>query len=219
MSNFIKLLKREINLIIKNSRSLMSYSSFFLISLILFIFAIGPDEEILSSLYRPILWIIMIFALIAISETFVFDDFADGSLSELQFLGYSEISIFLAKCFAMSFSLLFPNLFLIPISSIFFDITLIFLIDTIFLIIISFPTLSLISVLSALISLQMKRNKFIQFILIMPFFIPVIIFGTGTNFLFNIDNEFKILILISLFLITLPLSIILGKLVIKEINY
>lgn len=117
MSNFIKLLKREINLIIKNSRSLMSYSSFFLISLILFIFAIGPDEEILSSLYRPILWIIMIFALIAISETFVFDDFADGSLSELQFLGYSEISIFLAKCFAMSFSLLFPNLFLIPISS------------------------------------------------------------------------------------------------------
>ena len=30
------------------------------------------------------------FSLILISESFVFEDFLDGSLSELQFLGYSE---------------------------------------------------------------------------------------------------------------------------------
>ena len=33
---------------------------------------------------------ITIFSLILISESFVFEDFLDGSLSELQFLGYSE---------------------------------------------------------------------------------------------------------------------------------
>ena len=112
-----------------------------------------------------------------------------------------------------------PNLILIPISSIFFNVEIFFLIETIFFIILAFPTLSLISILSALISLQVKKNKFIQFILIMPFFIPIVIFSTGTNFLLNIGNEFKILILISLFLITLPLCIFLGRLVIKEINH
>lgn len=219
MINTLKLLEREISLSFKNSKSLLSYVSFFFISLILFIFAIGPDVEILSLLFRPILWVIMIFALISISETFVYEDYLDGSLQELQFLGYSEISIFLSKCFAMTISLLIPNLVLIPISSIFFNIENFFLIETIFFIILAFPTLSLISILSALISLQVKKNKFIQFILIMPFFIPIVIFSTGTNFLLNIGNEFKILILISLFLITLPLCIFLGRLVIKEINH
>ena len=219
MNNMLKLLEREISLTFKNSKSLISYASFFFIALILFIFAIGPDAGILSSFFRPITWMIMIFALISISETFVHEDYLDGSLQELQFLGYSEMSIFLSKCLAMTISLLVPNLILIPISSIFFNVENFFLLETIFLIILAFPTLSLISILSALISLQVKKNKFIQFILIMPFFIPIVIFSTGTNFLLNIGNEFKILILISLFLITLPLCIFLGRLVIKEINY
>ena len=219
MINTLKLLEREISLSFKNSKGLLSYASFFFIALILFIFSIGPDVEILSLLFRPILWVIMIFALISISETFVYEDYLDGSLQELQCLGYSEISIFLSKCFAMTISLLIPNLILIPISSIFFNVEIFFLIETIFFIILAFPTLSLISILSALISLQVKKNKFIQFILIMPFFIPIVIFSTGTNFLLNIGNEFKILILISLFLITLPLCIFLGRLVIKEINH
>ena len=219
MINTLKLIEREISLSFKNSKGLLSYASFFFIALVLFIFAIGPDVEILSLLFRPILWVIMIFALISISETFVYEDYLDGSLQELQCLGYSEISIFLSKCFAMTISLLIPNLILIPISSIFFNVENFFLIETIFFIILAFPTLSLISILSALISLQVKKNKFIQFILIMPFFIPIVIFSTGTNFLLNIGNEFKILILISLFLITLPLCIFLGRLVIKEINH
>ena len=218
INNMLKLIEREISLSFKNSKGIISYASFFFIALVLFIFAIGPDVEILSLLFRPILWVIMIFALISISETFVHEDYLDGSLQELQCLGYSEISIFLSKCFTMTISLLMPNLILIPISSIFFNVENFFLIETIFFIILAFPTLSLISILSALISLQVK-NKFIQFILIMPFFIPIVIFSTGTNFLLNIGNEFKILILISLFLITLPLCIFLGRLVIKEINH
>lgn len=159
MNNMLKLLEREISLTFKNSKSLISYASFFFIALILFIFAIGPDTGILSSFFRPITWMIMIFALISISETFVHEDYLDGSLQELQFLGYSEMSIFLSKCLAMTISLLIPNLILIPISSIFFNVENFFLLETIFLIILAFPTLSLISILSALISLQVKKVR------------------------------------------------------------
>tara|TARA_A100001015_G_scaffold177211_1_gene197079 strand:- start:1772 stop:1936 length:165 start_codon:yes stop_codon:yes gene_type:complete len=53
----------------------------------------------------------------------------------------------------------------------------------------------------------------------MPFFIPIIIFATSTN-LYSIDdkNNINYLILFGFFLITLPMSIILGKLLIKETN-
>ena len=155
-----------------------------------------------------------------ISESFVFEDFLDGSLSELQFLGYSEENIFLSKCLVMFMSLIIPNIFLIPISSILFKINFLDVIELTTLFIISLPTITLISILSALFSLQVKRNKFIQFILIMPFLIPIIIIATSENFFVtNLGNELKIFVLIGLFLITLPLSILIGKLIIKELNY
>ena len=88
------------------------------------------------------------------------------------------------------------------------------------IVLIALPTLVLISILSALISLQVRKNKFIQFILIMPFLVPVLIFSTSSNsFLNYADSQFKILILIGLFLITLPVTVFFGKLVIKELNY
>tara|TARA_B100000242_G_scaffold102172_1_gene70405 strand:- start:946 stop:1110 length:165 start_codon:yes stop_codon:yes gene_type:complete len=54
----------------------------------------------------------------------------------------------------------------------------------------------------------------------MPFLIPIIIIATSENFFVtNLGNELKIFVLIGLFLITLPLSILIGKLIIKELNY
>ena len=220
MKNFKNLIYREFTISFKNTKSLYSYFTFFFTSTLLFVFAIGPDISILSPIYKPILWMITIFSLILISESFVFEDFLDGSLSELQFLGYSEEIIFISKCLVMFISLIIPNIILIPISSILFKINFFDVIDILALFIISLPTLTLISILSALFSLQIKRNKFIQFILIMPFFIPIIIISTSENFFVtNLGNEFKIFVLIGLFLITLPLSILIGKLIIKELNY
>ena len=122
MKNFRNLIYREFIISFKNTKSLYSYFTFFFTSTLLFVFAIGPDISILSPIYKPILWMITIFSLILISESFVFEDFLDGSLSELQFLGYSEENIFLSKCLVMFISLIIPNIILIPISSILFKI-------------------------------------------------------------------------------------------------
>ena len=220
MTNFKNLLYREFIISFKNTKSLYSYCTFFFTSILLFVFGIGSDISILSTIYKPILWMITIFSLILISESFVFEDFLDGSLSELQFLGYSEEVIFLSKFLVMFTSLVIPNIILIPISSILFEVNFLDVVEIITLFIISLPTISLISILSALFTLQVKRNKFIQFILIMPFFIPIIIIATSENFFItNLGYEFKIFVLIGLFLITLPLSILVGKLIIKELNY
>ena len=220
MRDFKNLIFREFIITFKNTKSLYSYCTFFFTSMLLFVFAIGPDISILSPIYKPILWMITIFSLILISESFVFEDFLDGSLSELQFLGYSEEVIFLSKSLVMFTSLVIPNIILIPISSILFNVSFLEAIEIIVLFIISLPTITLISILSALFSLQVKRNKFIQFILIMPFLIPIIIIATSENFFVtNLGNELKIFVLIGLFLITLPLSILIGKLIIKELNY
>jgi len=162
---------------------------------------------------------IILFSLILTADNFIDEDFKNGSLKELQFLGFSAEQIFIAKSLSMLVSIVLSNFFLIPLTSLFFGINFSIILNIFLIFLISSPTLVLLSLISALFSLQIKRNKFIQFIIVTPFFIPIIIFASSMN-ISNTENSNNVnfLILFGFFLITLPLSIIIGKLLIKETN-
>ena len=213
------LITRELKILFFSLKQVLSYSSFFILVILLFAFSIGPNIKILSSIYIPVLLMIILFSLILTSENFIHEDFQNGCLKELQFLGYSAEQIFIAKSLSMFLSVLFSNFFLIPLSSLLFGIEFLFSFNILIMFLLSSPTLVLLSLISALFSLQIKRNKFIQFIIVMPFFIPVIIFASSIN-PDDHQNYYDInfLILFGFFLITLPISIIVGKLLIQEIN-
>ena len=214
------LIKREIKLSIRNLGLILSYSSFFLLSLLIFTFGVGPDIKQLSTVYIPIIWIIMLFAIILVSDNFLLNDFQDGSLKELQYLGYSEESIILSKTIVMYVILIIPHFLLIPVFSIFYNINFDDLLQLSLDIIIGMPSLILISLIASLLTIQIKRNKVLQFIIIMPFYIPIIIFTSSNNndVLYSSFELNKILILIGFFLITLPITLFIGKLILNEIN-
>lgn len=214
------LIKREIKLSIRNLGLILSYSSFFLLSLLIFTFGVGPDIKQLSTVYIPIIWIIMLFAIILVSDNFLLNDFQDGSLKELQYLGYSEESIILSKTIVMYVILIIPHFLLIPVFSIFYNINFDDLLQLSLDIIIGLPSLILISLIASLLTIQIKRNKVLQFIIIMPFYIPIIIFTSSNNndILYSSFEFNKILILIGFFLITLPITLFIGKLILNEIN-
>tara|TARA_B100001939_G_scaffold122392_1_gene106104 strand:- start:1205 stop:1867 length:663 start_codon:yes stop_codon:yes gene_type:complete len=219
MKNFEILVKRELKILFVSVKHILSYSSFFLLVILLFAFSIGPNLKTLSSIYLPILFMIILFSLILTSENFIDEDFKNGCFKELQFLGFSPEQIFLAKSFSMFSSIIFSNFFLIPLTSLLFGISFSATITVFYIFLLSSPTLVLLSLISALFSLQIKRNKFIQFIIVMPFFIPIVIFASSTDiFNYESSNNENFLILFGFFLITLPISIIIGKLLIKETN-
>ena len=216
----LNLIKREIKLSVRNFGLILSYSSFFLLALLIFTFGVGPDLNQLNTVYIPIIWVIMLFAIILVSDNFLLNDFQDGSLKELQYLGYSEESIILSKTVVMYLVLITPHFLLIPIFSIFYNINFNDLLQLSLDIFIGMPSLILISLIASLLTIQIKRNKVLQFIIIMPFYVPIIIFTTsGNDSIFYSSFELnKILILIGFFLITLPITLLLGKLILNEIN-
>ena len=218
--NTFTLIRREIKLSVRNFGLILSYSSFFLLSLLIFTFGVGPDLNQLNTVYIPIIWVIMLFAIILVSDNFLLSDFQDGSLKELQYLGYSEESIILSKTVVMYLVLITPHFFLIPIFSIFYNINFNDLFQLSLDIFIGMPSLILISLIASLLTIQIKRNKVLQFVIIMPFYVPIIIFTTsGNDSIFYSSFELnKILILIGFFLITLPITLLLGKLILNEIN-
>ena len=160
MKNFEILVKRELKILFVSVKHILSYSSFFLFVFLLFAFSVGPNLKTLSSIYLPILFMIILFSLILTSENFIDEDFKNGCFKELQFLGFSPEQIFLAKSFSMFSSIIFSNFFLIPLTSLLFGISFSATFTVFYIFLLSSPTLVLLSLISALFSLQIKRNKF-----------------------------------------------------------
>ena len=203
-----------------NFSYILTYIIFFCLGNLIFIFAFGADLEKLSELSFSIIWVIIIFSIILGSENFVKNDFNDGSLKEMQFLGYREELIIFSKAFVMWMILIIPIILFLPIFSLFFSINLEGLISLAISIILASPSLILISLISALLSLQIKENRLLQFVIIIPFYIPILIFSVinKQSFLINQVGNDRFSILIAIFFITLPLMLVSGKLILKEIN-
>ena len=126
----------------------------------------------------------------------------------------------MSKTIVMYFVLIIPHFFLIPIFSIFYNIDFNDLFRLSLDIFYRHAKLNSYIFNRFSLTIQIKRNKVLQFIIIMPFYVPIIIFTTS-----NYDGIFysslelnKILILIGFFLITLPITLLLGKLILNEIN-
>ena len=217
--DFLKLIKREIRMLLNNFSIIFSFSTFFLIASLIFVFSVN-DISYVKVFYKSIVWIVLIFSIMLVSENFLNEDYNDGSLKELQFLGFSEESIILSKSLVMWIMIMLPLLFLVPLVFVFFQIKIYELTTLMINISLATPSLTLISILSSLFSVQLKRNKIIQFVIILPFFIPMIIFTTSTETFFESYNlkENQFLILIGIFFITLPICLITGRLIMKEIN-
>jgi len=220
MKNFSALFYREMFIGIKNSGNLMISLSFFLISIIIFILSLGPNTEMLSKTGSAIIWATILFTVILSSEQFFFKDFLDGSLKELQIIGYSPESIIISKVSVMWIFLILPLLLFTPLLSLMLQLQSDEIIILIFSIILGSPSILLITSIGTLLTLQSKNNKVLLLILVYPIIVPILIFGVGSVKLSQSinDNESNFLVLIAIFLITLPITLISGRYALKEVN-
>ena len=102
-SSFTKLLKREFSLSLSNILLIFFNQFFYCIGVIIFIIAIGTEEEILRKTAFGIIWTLVIFTILFSVEQFFVQDYRDGSLKELQTIGYSPEVIIITKLITMWF--------------------------------------------------------------------------------------------------------------------
>ena len=139
--DFFKLVKREIRIMLKNFSIIYSFSTFFVIASLIFVFSVN-DISYVKIFYKSIVWIVLIFSIMLVSENFLNEDFNDGSLKELQFLGFSEESIMVSKSIAMWVMIMIPMLFLVPLVFVFFQITFYELINLVINLFLATPSLT-----------------------------------------------------------------------------
>ena len=214
------LLKREMFLSYKNINNLIISIFFFIISTSIFIISIGPNNFVNSNIGNAILWSVLMFTILLSAEQFFTRDFWDGSIKELQVLGFYPEFIILSKLITMYIFMIIPLLIIIPFIGPMLKVDINELLILIFSIALGSPSLLLISILGTLLTLQSKSAKILLITLIFPFCIPILIFGIGILEMYNSDMKFlhNFFILFAIFLITLPLTLVAGKYAFKEIN-
>ena len=197
---------RDIKIQIRNLSYIMSIIIFVIIVILLFIFAIGPNEEQLKIYIIPIMWSILILSSCITFNKLLKDDYDDGNFGLYQFTSLSFELIAISKIITSWILFQLPLLILMPLIAVLLNVN----VDKILLLIITMligsPILSTLSLISGSMMLTNSKNLSLGSLIIIPMCIPIIIFSIGA-----INNDIdlfmpQINILLSILFATIALG-------------
>ena len=209
MNIFIKTLKRDLKMALRNPSSFLNPLLFFVISISLFPIAISPESQTLSNIAPGIIWVtVMLSALLSLNTLFHFD-YENGILEQMVISHHSLALILLAKTTAHWILTGLPIILLSPLvgTVLFLDYESILILMLTLLI--ATPCLSLIGAIGASLIVGIKNSGMLLSLLVLPLYIPILIFGTSavsqTQFNLTINGQIYFLsFMLVLSLITAP---------------
>ena len=198
-------IKRESKMFFNNFVDLFSNILFFFLSIFVFVFALGTDEQLLRTIGMGIIWSLLLLSSTLSLRRFYEEDFNNGVLTIIYMGGLSYELIAFLKIISHFLFVQIPFLASIPIASLFFNLPINEVYNLILTFIIGSLILSCLGSISSSMNLLNKTNFSIGSIIVLLFSIPVIIFSIGIN---NPDSNFNTLInlLIGIALIFLGIS-------------
>ena len=205
---FISHIKREFLINFRSLVDVISIISFMILIVILFILGIGPFEEKLRLISNAIFWIGLILAIIPSLEKTLQRDYDNGWLDQTITSPLPLEFILLSKSIAYWLIIIVPLLFSLPFFVILLNISF-KLIPWLFIsIIIGGLSISLIGIIGSALTLGAKRGNILLPILIIPFIIPILIFGIGISetIIINESPRGNLFLLIGFTLIYLVIS-------------
>tara|TARA_Y100000590_G_scaffold443891_1_gene573944 strand:+ start:9078 stop:9773 length:696 start_codon:yes stop_codon:yes gene_type:complete len=197
---------RDVILNIRNLSDIFSVLAFFIIAILIFIFAIGPDKEQLSLIGIPIIWTILILSSSISINKSLKEDYEDGNFGIYQFSGLSFEIIALVKIITSWILFQLPMIFIVPLVSIVLDVPIDKMKLLLITIILGSPSLTVLTIISSAMFLTNKKNLILGSLIITPMSIPLIIFAVGAS---NTNIELfqaQIYILVSILLALLALG-------------
>ena len=183
--------KRESKLFYSNIVDLFSNILFFFLSIFVFIFALGTDEQLLKTIGIGIIWSLLLLSSTLSIRKFYEEDFKIEILPIIHMGGMSYELIVFLKILSHFIFVQIPFLISLPIISIFFNLPASDVYNLILTFIIGSLILSCLGSISASMNLLNKTNFSIGSVIVLLFSIPLIIFSVGIN---NTDSDFNSLI-------------------------
>ena len=172
-------LQREIALGLRQKGEVLTPLVFFVVIASLFPLGVGPESALLLRMAPGVLWVsALLAAMLSLQRLFAMD-YADGSLEQMALSGTPLGLLVVAK--ALSHFLLsgLPLVLMAPVLGLQFGLEGRALGILMLSLLLGTPTLSLIGSIGAALTLGVRGAGVLLSLLILPLYIPVLIFGAG----------------------------------------
>jgi heme exporter protein B len=179
MTSFLALLRRDLRLAFRQGFDAALSIVFFILAAVLFPFAIGPDPALLAPIAAGVVWVTALLASLLSLERLFLADYQDGALDLLALAPEPLSAIVLAKVAAHWLTTGLPLILATPLVGILLGAPIAAVLPLLASLALGTPSLSLIGALGAGLSLGARRGGVLIPLLVLPLYLPVLIFGAA----------------------------------------
>ena len=178
-SVLFRLLARDIKVALRRQSDVTAVFFFFIIAASLFPLGSGSDPKLLSAMAPSVLWVTALLScMLSLSRMFA-SDHADGTLEQILLSNQPTVLIVLMKILAHWLLSGLPLVFVAPLIGLQFNLNSDQLQVLALSLLMGTLALSLIGSIGAALTLGIRGTGVLIAILVLPLYIPVLVFGAG----------------------------------------
>jgi len=170
---------RDLTLAWRRRADVLSTLFFFVIVVSLFPLGIGPETKLLRSIAPGVVWVAALLASMLSLGRLFRNDYQDGTLEQMLLTPQPLFLVVLGKVLAQWLVAEVPLVVIAPLIGVQFDLARQSLWILFVSLLIGTPILSLIGSIGAALTLGLRGGGVLIALLILPLYIPVLIFGAG----------------------------------------
>lgn len=208
MNGFGRLLRRDLRLALRQGGDAAMVVAFFVLTVVLFPFGVGPEPDLLQRIAPGVLWVTALLAALLSLERLFHADYEDGSLEALALMPLPLEAQVIAKCLAHWLVTGLPLTLLAPVLGILLHLAVPAYPVLVAGMALGTPTLSLVGAIGAALTLGARRGGVLLSLLLLPLYIPVLIFGVAAcdAAATGMSPRPHLLLLAALLVLALPLT-------------
>ncbi|WP_457675677.1 heme exporter protein CcmB [Thiolapillus sp.] len=176
---FIAIVSRDLLLAMRRRSDVLTTLFFFVIVISLFPLGIGPELDTLRLIAPGVFWVAALLASMLALEKLFFVDYQDGALEQMLLTPQPLSILVLGKVFAHWLVTGVPLVLLSPLLGLQYDLSGEIILTMMLTLLIGTPALSLIGAIGAALTLGIRGGGVLVSLLVLPLYIPVLIFGAG----------------------------------------
>lgn len=179
MSRLAEIIRRDLRLALRQGSDSVMVVTFFVLTVVLFPFGLGPEANLLERVSAGVLWVTALLASTLSLDRLFLADYEDGSLELLALTPTPLELLVLGKVAAHWLTTGLPLMVAAPVLAVLLNMNIHGFQTLLLTMLLGTPTLSLIGAMGAALVLGARRGGVLLSLLVLPLYVPVLIFGVG----------------------------------------
>ena len=179
MAAFTGLFRRDLRLALRQGGDTGLVLGFFVLAVVLFPLGVGPEPAVLQRIGAGIVWVAALLAALLSLDRLFQSDYQDGGLELLALSSLPLELAVLAKCAAHWVATGLPLALISPFLAFLVDLDAEAIPTLTLGLLVGTPALSLIGSVAAALTLGARRQGALLSLLVLPLYVPPLVFGAG----------------------------------------